>query len=61
MLMMSASDNRMAQKSSKNLQVTKASETCQRILVDAADLVVGQIQLFESLQFDERAFTNPTQ
>ena len=44
-----------------NLQVTKTSETCQGISVDTADLVVGQIQLFQSLQFHKRTFTNPTQ
>jgi len=58
MLMMSAIDNGSK---IQNLQVTKASETCQRIPVDAADGIMGQIQLFESLQFDKRAFTNPTQ
>ena len=55
---MSANDNQLK---NENLQVTKTSETCQGISVDAADLVVSQIQLFQSLQFYEGTFANPTQ
>ena len=57
MISMSANDN----PKNWNLQVTKASETCQRISVYAANLVVGQIQLFQSFQFHEGTFANPTQ